>query len=226
MSGPLSMLRRAVLSAAPPAKGRAKRGPFELLLLGDATAPPQILGFCPDTFLGENLGVRRGESLLALDAGVGIVGMHAAKLGATVWIVTDEQHRRAAERSVRGAQLFAKVTADPAAVSGEAFDVVAWCSPLGGTDAPTIAGVLERALPHLRRGSRIVLGLPMPVGEDLVPMCAADQGMRYSVVAHQRRPVVGAWRVYQLWLPRGGEPTGEVRRGAPLNGAGWVLKDR
>ncbi len=226
MSGPLSMLRRAVLSAAPEARGRAKRGPFQLLLLGDATAPPRVLGFCADTFLGENLGVRRGESLLVLDAGVGLVGMHGNKAGATVWIVTDERHRRAAERSVRGAQLFAKVTADPSSVAGETFDVIAWCSPLAGTDSATLDGVLARARPHLHRGSRILLALPESGGQDLVPRCASDQGMRFSVIAHERRPVVGAWNVYEVWMPRAGEPTGEIPRGDALNGARWVLKDR
>ena len=232
LPGPLARLRALRIQRAGRA-GRARAGKtatvdgFELLLPEGVPAPLLVGGLHPDSFLGRNLDVRPGESVLVLPAGSGLLALHAARAGCEVTAVADRATAKGLERSFRLAGFGAPGRLDGVGptgagggdrIDGPRFGAVLLGQGRGPVDLAALAGLLGR-------GGRLLMAAADRDSAGL-RTDLSDAGLRWTTLVLRRDPILGPIRVLRAWPPRAGEPAGYVAAGEALHGAGWVLRDR
>ncbi|MEE2830140.1 MAG: methyltransferase [Myxococcota bacterium] len=206
-------------------------------------SPAPRWGYSPEIFLGRNLQVRPRERLLSFAAGSGLVGLYAARSGATVSLLDPEA---SSLNSIRRSFLMGglgepklELEENSSVFEPGSFDLIVWAPPfIQGqgqasrerrflySSADSLKEVLATLPPLLDRGGRILIPYPEWDASTLGPALLTELGLRFGVLRREQFRVTGPVRLYCAWLPRRGEQAGEVEPGKALPGAAWVLRDR
>jgi len=212
---------------------------FAVVLDPAFPSPAPRFGWSYQSMVGGCVQARPGEQVVDLDAGAGLIALHAARRGASVTCIDREP---ASLRCIRRSFLMAGL-GEPGLAPGERldaggagpFDVITWTAPFldGPPGASRVEGprsvaeaVFADVRERLARGGRFLFAWPdRDAGEWLGP-ALTKAGFRWSAVHRARFPVVGTVRVYRCWSPPRDEPAGEISGGDALPGAAWVLRDR
>ncbi len=247
LPGPLAGRRaRKIRRAWPTAGRRGAEVPtvdgFDLMLAPGVVPPLPVFGYSPASTLGRALDARAGERVLDLSASGGLVGLHAAKKGASVAAADpDPNVLLAARRSFLLAGFGEPELREGqglSAFAGEQFAAIAWTPPwLAGTPAgaaeerlmlaerAAVAEVLATAATMLGRGGRVLFPFPDRDAHGWLPDLLQAGGWRFAPLVLERYSVIGPVRVWRAWRA-GDAPAGRVASGEPLAGAAWVLRDR
>ena len=246
LPGPVGGLRRRLLRRLNRGAGgtaQVEVDGWTVILEPSVPDPRPVFGFSAPSFLGNYMDVRRGERVLDVSSGSGLVALHAAKRGAKV---TAADNAPEALLCINRTFILAGFgipdlrEASPEALDLEdTFDVVTWTPPfLPGDDGDLvrrrqfrgdgtrIRAFLEGAPKLLVRGGRLLFPYPDLEASGWLHDALTDAGLRWTSLIHKKYSVVGPVRLYRAWVPADGENPGELVGGSSLPGAAWVLQDR
>jgi methylase of polypeptide subunit release factors len=189
--------------------------------------------------MGQALRARPEERVVDLDAGAGLVALHAARSGASVVCVDREP---ASLLCIRRSFLLAGL-GDPELISGESLaavgdglvDVIAWTAPFleGDRGQSRVMGrrgdaeaTFQAAHDRLARGGRFLVAWPDRDAQGWLGSALTAVAFRWSRIRRASFPVIGGVTVYRCWRAEGGGSAGEVSGGDTLPGAAWVMQGR